>query len=58
MLPPADAMRHVINHATYHRGQAATFLRRLGVVPPSTDLFRYYVDARAPGTHHVAEGCV
>ena len=34
-------MRHVANHSTYHRGQLATFLRQLGVQPPSTDLIRY-----------------
>jgi uncharacterized damage-inducible protein DinB len=34
-------LRHVANHSTYHRGQVATFLRQLGVTPPSTDLIRY-----------------
>lgn len=31
------ALRHVANHETYHRGQAASKLRRLGVEPPLTD---------------------
>lgn len=36
-----DLMRHVVNHATYHRGQLATLLRELGKTPPSTDYVRY-----------------
>lgn len=30
--------RHVANHATYHRGQVASKLGRLGIEPPITDL--------------------
>lgn len=30
--------RHVVNHGTYHRGQIAAKLKRLGIDPPSTDL--------------------
>ncbi len=33
---------HVVNHATYHRGQVTSMLRQLGRVPPSTDLIAYY----------------
>jgi len=33
---------HVVNHASYHRGQIVTMLRQLGRTPPSTDLIRYY----------------
>ena len=40
----ADMLRHVVNHGTYHRGQVATMLRRLSLVPPSTD-YLVYVDA-------------
>ena len=40
----ADMLRHVVNHGTYHRGQVATMLRRLGVAPPNTD-YLTYVDA-------------
>jgi uncharacterized damage-inducible protein DinB len=39
-----DALLHVANHGTYHRGQIATLLRQLGKTPVSTDFFRY-VDA-------------
>jgi uncharacterized damage-inducible protein DinB len=35
-------MLHVLNHSTYHRGQAATMLRQLGRTPPSTDLLVFY----------------
>ena len=40
-----DALLHLANHGTYHRGQVATLLRQLGRKPPSTDYLRY-VDAR------------
>ncbi len=34
---------HVVNHATYHRGQVTTMLRQLGAAPgASTDLIAYY----------------
>jgi len=36
-------LQHVVNHATYHRGQVTTLLRQLGAKPPqSTDLITYY----------------
>jgi uncharacterized damage-inducible protein DinB len=40
--PLWQLLRHVVNHATYHRGQVATLTRQLGGVPPSTDLVRFY----------------
>jgi uncharacterized damage-inducible protein DinB len=40
--PLHELLRHVVNHATYHRGQVAIMLRQLGHTPPSTDLVRYY----------------
>ena len=39
-----DQMRHLVNHSTYHRGQAATQLRQLGETPPGTDLILYLRD--------------
>lgn len=41
-----DLIRHVVNHSTYHRGQAATQLRQLGIVPPSTDFIVYCRETR------------
>ena len=36
-------LQHVVNHASYHRGQVTTLLRQLGAVPPkSTDLMTFY----------------
>jgi uncharacterized damage-inducible protein DinB len=46
----ADQIRHVVNHSTYHRGQAATQIRQLGHVPPSTDLILYRRDTE-PADH-------
>ncbi len=36
-------LQHVVNHATYHRGQVTTMLRQLGApAPQPQDLIRYY----------------
>jgi uncharacterized damage-inducible protein DinB len=36
-------IQHVVNHASYHRGQVTTMLRQLGAQPPkSMDLIAYY----------------
>jgi uncharacterized damage-inducible protein DinB len=37
-VPPWVVLRHLVNHATYHLGQVASKLKRLGVEPPATDL--------------------
>jgi uncharacterized damage-inducible protein DinB len=35
--------QHVVNHATYHRGQIVTMLRQLGATPPKPmDLIAFY----------------
>jgi len=39
-----DALLHLANHGTYHRGQVATLLRQLGHKAISTDFLRW-VDA-------------
>ena len=44
--PLGELCRHVVNHATYHRGQVVTLLRQLGVEPPHTDLILYYRERR------------
>jgi uncharacterized damage-inducible protein DinB len=36
-------LQHVVNHATYHRGQVTTMLRQLGAAPPkSQDMIAFY----------------
>jgi len=37
VLPPWAVLRHVVNHATYHRGQIASKLKRFGIEQPATD---------------------
>jgi len=41
--PVDQIIVHVVNHASFHRGQVVTMLRQLGRVPPSTD-FLVFVD--------------
>ncbi len=36
-----DIMAHVINHATYHRGQIIYLIRDLGIAPPTTDYIKF-----------------
>lgn len=41
-------LQHVINHASYHRGQATILLRQLGAAPPkNTDLITFYRERTA-----------
>ena len=36
-------LQHVVNHASYHRGQVTTMLRQLGATPPQgMDLITFY----------------
>jgi uncharacterized damage-inducible protein DinB len=36
-------LQHIVNHATYHRGQVTTMLRQLNAPPPkSQDLIVFY----------------
>ena len=42
-FPIAQMVQHVVNHASYHRGQLTMMHRLLGAEPAaSTDLIRYY----------------
>jgi uncharacterized damage-inducible protein DinB len=49
--PVWQIVLHVVNHASYHRGQIATMLRQLGHKPAGTDLIMFYRSlAAAAGT--------
>lgn len=39
---------HVVNHATYHRGQITTMLRQLGGTASSTDMIAFFRERRGP----------
>ena len=43
-LPQWAILRHIINHATYHRGQVASKLKRFGIDPPNTDFFFWVIE--------------
>lgn len=47
-LPPWVVLRHLVNHGSYHRGQVASKLARLGVEPPATDLIFWALARVAP----------
>jgi uncharacterized damage-inducible protein DinB len=49
VLPPWAVLRQIVNHSTYHRGQVAAKLKRLGVEPPITDLI-WWVREQTPAT--------
>ncbi len=37
-------MQHLVNHSSYHRGQAAVMIRQLGAKPAATDLLYFYLE--------------
>ena len=45
-LPVWQVILHVVNHASYHRGQITTMLRQLGHTPVATDLHVFYLTRR------------
>jgi uncharacterized damage-inducible protein DinB len=41
----SEMLQHLVNHASYHRGQITTMLRQLGAAPPKQmDLIAFYRD--------------
>ena len=48
VLPPWVVLRHVVNHATYHRGQIASKLKRFGVQQPETDFVYWAFEQMKP----------
>ena len=47
-------LRHTVNHASYHRGQAAAMLKRLGGRPAATDLVRWAIERHEAGAFEEA----
>ena len=46
-------LQHVVNHASYHRGQVTTMLRQLGAAPAkSCDLITFYRELANTGVPH------
>jgi uncharacterized damage-inducible protein DinB len=37
-----QAIQHMVDHSSYHRGQIVTMMRQLGVKPPGTGLIGFY----------------
>jgi uncharacterized damage-inducible protein DinB len=44
LSPLWTALRHVVNHVTYHQGQVASKLARLGLEAPITDYLYYAIE--------------
>ncbi len=44
-----DMLIHVVNHATYHRGQIASQIRQLGGIPAPTDFLLFTKDRSSVG---------
>lgn len=44
-----QAIQHVADHSTYHRGQIITLMRQLDVTPPSTGLSLFYRETNKAG---------
>ena len=50
-FPVYGVLHHLLNHATYHRGQLTTLLRQAGITTfPRTDLIDYLAELRQGGT--------
>jgi uncharacterized damage-inducible protein DinB len=43
-------VRHVVNHQTYHRGQIASMVRRVGGKPIATDMVRWGIEIHGSQT--------
>jgi uncharacterized damage-inducible protein DinB len=46
-LPLVQLLQHVVNHGTYHRGQATTLLRQLGAETVSLDMLYFFRETAA-----------
>ncbi len=43
-LPRWALLRHIVHHASYHRGQIAAKLKRFGIEQPNTDFFFWVIE--------------
>jgi uncharacterized damage-inducible protein DinB len=48
VLPLWVVLRHIVNHATYHRGQVASKLKRFGIDQPMTDIVFWALEQMPP----------
>jgi uncharacterized damage-inducible protein DinB len=48
VLPSWVVLRHIVNHATYHRGQIASKLKRFGIEQPATDIVFWALEQMPP----------
>jgi uncharacterized damage-inducible protein DinB len=46
-LPLWQAVMHLVNHTTYHRGQVVSLLRQMGYSVPHTDLIVFFTERAA-----------
>jgi uncharacterized damage-inducible protein DinB len=46
-----QALQHLANHGTYHRGQVTTMFRQLGAKPIGTDMIGFYRERTAQAAH-------
>ena len=46
-LPLWQALQHLVNHGSYHRGQVTAFLRQMGAKGVALDLIRFYRERAA-----------
>jgi uncharacterized damage-inducible protein DinB len=45
----AQALQHVVDHSTYHRGQVITLMRQMGHTPPNTGMIRFFRETGSAG---------
>jgi Uncharacterized protein conserved in bacteria len=48
--PLGDTLAHVVNQATYLRGEASVLIKQLGGVAPDVDLFTYRLESGSDGS--------
>jgi uncharacterized damage-inducible protein DinB len=54
--PLFQLVQHVVNHASYHRGQLTSLLRKIGAKPVATDLVLWDREAKVRARRREAQG--